>query len=60
MDTNSDQSDEQKHTPYTKCKVIEFDALTEEQHEFVGIRYRNKLRTTKTVIWVRLKTKFFF
>ena len=44
-----------KYTPYTKCKVIEFDALTQKQHEFVGIRYRNKLGTSGTVIWVWLK-----
>ena len=52
METNVDQIDEQNYTPYTKCKVVEFDPLTEEQHEFVGVRYRNKLGTTETVIWV--------
>ena len=40
------------HTPYTKCKVIEYDALTQKRHEFVGVRYRNKLGTSGTVIWV--------
>ena len=45
----------QKYAPYTKCKIIEFDLLTGKQREFVGIRYRNKLGTSRTVIWVWLK-----